>query len=202
MIATASMIAILHSLARTACFSSLNHSVVMNFNNGEENGLFGGDAFTLHPLFKNIKAFLNLEGTGASMEYTELLFRTNSYPLVSLLMNTNPFPHSSIMANQVMRMLQSDTDYRPYSATLPGADFAFYTDRYLYHTAYDDINHTSAKSMQHMSSNILSSIYSIMNSTFLEHAQVDPDLESNPSTEDLPIPSFLFYDRCDVLSEP
>ncbi|KAJ3369470.1 hypothetical protein HDU91_007143 [Kappamyces sp. JEL0680] len=213
-VAVAGMVSVLHALSRygkataltrrAACFHPLPHSIVFNFNNGEELGMLGAAAFTLHPLFKMAKAFVNLDGTGVSGNHAEFLFRTNSFAMVSALMKSNPFPHSSIIANNVMRMLHSDTDYRPYSSSLPGADYAFYSyrfgmrgadPRYLYHSSRDDIDHTSSKSLQHLASNLLASIYTIVNGTFLERIAIDADLESTPTTGTLPIPSFLFFDR-------
>ena len=46
--------------------NTLDHDVILNFNNGEEMGLLGGTAFLLHPWSKGIKGFINLEGTGAA----------------------------------------------------------------------------------------------------------------------------------------
>ncbi len=102
----ASMISVLHAVARHACFHQLDHSIIFNFNNGEEIDLLGAMAFTLNPLFKSVKAFINLEGTGVSANNPSFLFRSNSFPLVSLIMANSPFPHSSIIANNMMRLIR------------------------------------------------------------------------------------------------
>lgn len=105
-IAVASMITVVQSLARKACFEKLPYSVLFNFNNGEENNLQGASALTTHPAYENVKAFINLEGTGVSQEFSSFLFRTNSYSMVSLLLKNIPSPHSSIIANNIMRFLK------------------------------------------------------------------------------------------------
>lgn len=108
-IAVASMVAVIQSLARNVCQRQLSYSLIFNFNNGEEINLQGASAFTLHPYYKNVKAFINLEGTGVSQEFSSFLFRTNSFKLVSLLMKDAPSPHSSIIANNIMRFLKRFT---------------------------------------------------------------------------------------------
>jgi Zn-dependent M28 family amino/carboxypeptidase len=104
-IAVGSMISATYSLSRFACNHTIPYSLIMNFNNGEELGLFGGASFTLHPLYSNVKAFINLEGAGVSEKTPSILFRTNSFSLLSLLMDKAPYPQGSVIANNIMRLL-------------------------------------------------------------------------------------------------
>lgn len=102
----ASMVVTIKKLAEFACRETLPNSIVFNFNNGEEDGLLGGRAFTQHPRFNEIKAFINLEGTGASYNLKSALFRTNSFQLVSKALKSSKYPHASVTANNAMRILQ------------------------------------------------------------------------------------------------
>ena len=86
----------------------LHHDVIFNFNNGEEMGLYGGYAFLVHPWFKDVKAFINLEGTGASRGTRSVLFRTNSFDVAGL-MEAAPYPHASILFNELMRFVKRYT---------------------------------------------------------------------------------------------
>lgn len=104
-LAIGSMVSVAHAIARKACFGKLTHSLVFNFNNGEEINLLGGEAFTYHPLFKDVKAFINLEGTGVSGVLGSSIFRTNSFTMISLAMKSSTHPSSSILANNAMRFL-------------------------------------------------------------------------------------------------
>lgn len=195
--AIAAMVAVVHALARKTCHKSLDHSVIFLFNNGEEIDLLGGSAFTLHPLFERVRAFVNLEGSGAAEENHASIFRTNSFPMVSRIVETMPYPHASIIANNVMRFLQSDTDYRVYS-NKPGVDIAFYSNRYLYHSSYDNINHTSVLALQRMADNLFSIVITLTDGLFLEIIDVDQDLRSSPFALRLSIPSFVYFDRLGV----
>lgn len=156
-------------------------------------GLYGGYSFLLHKWFKDVKAFVNLEGTGAAPGTRSILFRTNSYELTNLMAYT-PYPHVSILFNEMMRFVKSDTDYRPYSTLgrLPGIDIAFYSYRHLYHTPQDDIKHSHPISLQHMGDNLLAYIKTAGDIGLLlklSQAPIVPDPQGN-----LPIPSFLYYD--------
>ncbi|KAI8900775.1 hypothetical protein BC833DRAFT_523100 [Globomyces pollinis-pini] len=198
----ASMATTLRSALKHACTKQLKNSLVFNFNNGEEIHLLGGSTFPYHPWFSNVKAFINLEGTGASETGRSALFRTNSYSLVSLLGKTSPYPHMSSTLNNAMRFIGSDTDYRPYATLgkLPGVDVAFYQNRYLYHTPLDDLQHTSKVSLQHMSENLLSAVYTIDESDYLQKKFEQPESDGSPEglTGQLFVPSFIYYDKLGV----
>lgn len=104
-IGIASMVAIVSALAKKSCTEQLPNTIVFNFNNGEEARLLGGSSFTKHKWFKSAKAFINLEGTGASYSYRSMLFRTNSLPMVSLVLKNSAYPHASVIVNNLMRFV-------------------------------------------------------------------------------------------------
>jgi hypothetical protein len=192
----ASMISIFHALARKTCTTPIPNTVVFNFNNGEEDGLNGGSAFTKHQWFPNIKAFINLEGTGAKPHSRSFIFRTNSFEMMDKISKTSPYPHTSIIANAAMGFIGSDTDFRPYSTigNLPGVDFAFYAHRYFYHTRLDNIDKASGDSLQHMADNVYSAMTTMIYDNKFFAIKLDPEFQS-PPYDMLPIPKFSFYDR-------
>ncbi|KAJ3035529.1 hypothetical protein HDV00_003683 [Rhizophlyctis rosea] len=194
-------VAVMVELVRSLIFHPiLDHDVILNFNNGEEMWLWGGFAFTQHPWFADVTGFLNLEGTGAASDTRAMLFRTNSWKIMESFTKRAPRPHASIILNDVMRYIGSDTDYRPYVTVgeLPGADFAFYSYRYLYHTPRDDLGHASALSVQHLGDNVLATLVDLCTGDRLLELE-HPAKIANYS-ETLPGPGFLYYDILGVTS--
>ncbi|KAJ3056266.1 hypothetical protein HK097_007478 [Rhizophlyctis rosea] len=194
-------VAVMVELIRSLIFNPiLDHDVVFNFNNGEEMWLWGGFAFTQHPWFADIVGFLNLEGTGAASGTRAMLFRTNSYHLMESFTKRAPRPHSSVILNDLMRYVGSDTDYRPYVTVggLPGADFAFYSYRYLYHTPRDDLSHADGRSVQHFGDNVLATVIELCTGDRLSNLERASKIAnySNP----LPGPGFSYYDILGITS--
>ncbi|KAJ1555862.1 hypothetical protein HK405_011590 [Cladochytrium tenue] len=173
----------------------LAHDVILNFNNGEEMFLLGGQAFVYHPWFADIKAFINLEGTGSAPGTRSILFRTNSLDLMKKWKSGAPFPHASVLFNDMMSAVASATDYSAYVSYggLQGVDIAFYTYRYLYHTQFDDVEHSQPISAQHMGENLLGFAMSVCDDGQLLDRLV-PDTPNQPLSRTQPLPDFVFYD--------
>ncbi|CAX44231.1 membrane-bound mettalopeptidase, putative [Candida dubliniensis CD36] len=128
-------------------------TVIFNFNNDEEFGLYGAQAFVSHPWFKQIGFFLNLEGTGAGGK--AILFRGTDYGIVKYF-NKVRYPYATSIFQQGFNnhLIHSETDYKVYKeAGLRGLDLAFYKPRDIYHTAEDNIKNINLKSLWHMLSN-------------------------------------------------
>jgi hypothetical protein len=139
------------------------HTVIFLFNNFEEGGLIGADAFALHPWFSTIKLFVNLEGTGAGGR--AMLFRSNSLAAVQGLASSHAhLLHGSPLGSDILRakLLKSDTDYTVFGRHgIPGLDIMFYYPRSHYHTQRDDLVHTTPHALQHMGQMALGSVLSI-----------------------------------------
>jgi hypothetical protein len=139
------------------------HTVIFLFNNFEEGGLFGADAFALHPWFSTIKLFVNLEGTGAGGR--AMLFRSNNLAAVQGLASSHThLLHGSPLGSDILRanLLKSDTDYTVFGRHgVPGLDIMFYYPRSHYHTQRDDLVHTTPQALQHMGQMALGSVLSI-----------------------------------------
>lgn len=131
-------------------------TIIFNFNNNEEFGLFGANAFLYHPWFKQTKYFLNLEGTGAGGK--AILFRGTDHGIVKHYGSVR-YPYASSIFQEGFNngLIHSDTDYTVYlrKGGLRGLDVAFYKPRDIYHTARDNIANVNIKSLWHMLSTAL-----------------------------------------------
>lgn len=131
-------------------------TLVLNFNNNEEFGLHGAQAFLNHTWADSVKYFINLEGTGNGGK--AMLFRGTDYGITKEYSNVR-FPYATSIFQQAFnsRLIHSETDYRVYyqEAGLRGIDIAFYKPRDIYHTGLDNIRYDNIKSLWHMLSNAL-----------------------------------------------
>ncbi|KAJ3412575.1 Endoplasmic reticulum metallopeptidase 1 [Chytridiales sp. JEL 0842] len=153
----------------------LAHSVIFLINNAEEAGLNGAVQFLEHPWFKQVKSFINLEGSGSGGR--ALLFRASNGQLIKKY-GSVPSPHASVLGNDVFKLglVRSDTDFSVYVTRVPGLDIAFYINRYVYHTKRDAWYSGNLKpSLQHMGSNTLAYVISLTSSEDL----MTSDLEIN-----------------------
>lgn len=131
-------------------------TIILNFNNDEEFGLYGATSFVEHPWFAQIGYFLNLEGTGAGGK--AILFRGTDYGIVKYYSNVR-YPYGTSIFQQGFNnhLIHSETDYKVYKEKggLRGLDVAFYKPRDIYHTASDNIRNVDQKSLWHMLSTTL-----------------------------------------------
>lgn len=169
--------------------SQPQRTIIFNFNNNEESGLYGAQAFLSHPWFKQVKYFLNLEGTGAGGK--AVLFRGTDYGIVKFF-NGVRFPYATSLFQQGFnnRLILSETDYLIYKEDggLRGLDLAFFRPRDLYHTPGDSIRNVNIKSLWHMFSNALDF------TKIITSGPIDLDEESDESQRDFALyTSFLNY---------
>ena len=146
----ASLLGVLSFLANS---NQPKRTVIFNFNNNEEFGLYGAQAFISHPWFSQIRYFLNLEGTGAGGK--AILFRGTDYGIVKHFDEVR-FPYATSIFQQGFNnhLIHSETDYKVYKeAGLRGLDLAFYKPRDIYHTGEDNMKNINIKSLWHMLSN-------------------------------------------------
>ncbi|KAG0361420.1 hypothetical protein BGZ54_009099 [Gamsiella multidivaricata] len=170
----------------------VQHTLIFNINNAEEQGSYGAAAFmgaslnsTLetgmgHPWKKYVKAFVNLEGGGSGGP--SLLFRATDSDIIRYYAESAPFPHASVFSNDVfqLNLIQSDTDYSVFlKHGLPGLDIAFYQRRSMYHTTTD---YLPIESLYHMGLNTQETITSLCNSNYLDIVSPAADIrkESSP----------------------
>ncbi|KAK6458561.1 putative zinc metalloprotease [Scheffersomyces xylosifermentans] len=170
-------------------------TIVLNFNNNEEFGLYGATAFLSHPWSKNVRYFLNLEGTGAGGR--PILFRGTDYGIVKHFAGVRyPYGTSIFQEGFNNHLIHSETDYKVYkeSGGLRGLDLAFYKPRDLYHTAGDNIKNVSPKSLYLMLATSLDFTNIITKGPIdLDNEYLGEDLQGNTSTDFAIYASFLNY---------
>ncbi|KAF2486512.1 peptidase M28 [Neohortaea acidophila] len=130
--------------------------LVLLFNNGEENALYGAHEFLRHPLSQFTHTFLNLEGAGAGGRAT--LFRSTDTQ-VTRFYAKSPRPYGTVVSGDGFkrRLIGSGTDYSVFvdNNGMRGLDVAFFTPRARYHTDQDDARNTNPDSVWHMLSTAL-----------------------------------------------
>ena len=153
-------VAVVVELARAlAAGPPLEHSVILNVNDGEELGLLGATAFTGHRWMRDVRAFVNLESAGPGGR--AILFQAgpgNAW-LTRAYARAVPYPHGSVYGQDLFQSgaIPSATDFEVYRdlGRARGLDIALYRDGYAYHTALDRTSRVAAGSVQHMGSNAL-----------------------------------------------
>ncbi|HEX2189957.1 MAG TPA: M20/M25/M40 family metallo-hydrolase [Longimicrobiaceae bacterium] len=155
----ASVAAAVEVLRALAAGPRPQHTVVFNFNDGEEAGLMGSSAFLEHPWARDVRAFVNLESAGPRGK--AVLFQTgprNAW-LTEEYARSVPRPYGTVLGQDIFQsgLIPSDTDFRVYrdQGGLRGLDVAFYQDGWAYHTALDQVGRVQPGSIQHMGDNTL-----------------------------------------------
>ncbi|KAG0281633.1 hypothetical protein BGZ96_001063 [Linnemannia gamsii] len=171
-------VAVALALIRHFIHHPVEHTLIFNVNNAEEDGLLGAAVFMGapsnsttetgqgHPWKKHVKAFINLEGAGSGGP--SLLFRASNSDIVRQYAGNAPFPHASVFSNDIFQLglINSDTDYTIYTQhDIPGLDIAFYQRRSMYHSATD---YLPIQSLHHMGSNVQATIVGLCNSPYLD----------------------------------
>ena len=87
--------------------------IIFNINNGEEDFLWGAEAFKVHPWAAKVGAFVNLEGAGSGGP--ALLFRATDHA-VAKHYGASPYPRVTTLGNDFFSigLIQSETDYVVY----------------------------------------------------------------------------------------
>ncbi|KAI8074069.1 hypothetical protein BC940DRAFT_329612 [Gongronella butleri] len=153
------------------------HTLIFLFNNNEEVGLIGAQAFVTHPWFKGVSSLVNLEGGGGGGR--ALLFRSN-YPqgLHQLAGSGVPHVYASPLLSSMMKrgLFRSDTDYSVFSEyDVAGMDIAFVSPRSIYHSERDSIASIKPSAVQYMGDVALHAVRSMDQ---LEMAQEQQQSES------------------------
>lgn len=120
----------------------IRRDIIFNFNNNEEFGLLGANAFMKHRWLKDVKFFLNLEGvSGGGSVGKPILFRTSNVQTANLFKEGVPsnlaFGNSIFQYGFLSRWLSSETDFKVYEDSLIGWDLSFFKNRRFYHTLFD-----------------------------------------------------------------
>lgn len=135
------------------------HSVVVNFNDGEEAGLLGSSAFLDDPWARDVRAFVNLESAGPGGKAVLFQAGPGNDWLTEAYARSVPRPYGTVVGQDIFQsgVIPSDTDFRVYrdAGGLRGLDVALYQDGYAYHTALDRVERVQPGSLQHLGDNTL-----------------------------------------------
>ena len=132
------------------------HDVILLLADGEESGLLGAAAFAReHPWAKDVAVVLNFEARGVNG--VSRMFETGPGNLdVARELRKVDGVRATSLSVTVYRMLPNDTDLSEMAILgKPAMNFAFIGGVQRYHTAQDDPDHLSQRSLQHHGSQML-----------------------------------------------
>ena len=162
-VAVGSLLEIARLLAKQA---PPRNSIVLLFNEGEENGLKGAKAFMeQHPLAKQLQLAINIEARGSSGQ--SILFETgeNSGWLVQQYAKTTPAPLTSSLFYEAYKFMPNNTDLTVFKEHgLQGLNFAHAENVAHYHTKLDNLENLNLGSLQHHGDNAWGVINAIKDS--------------------------------------
>jgi hypothetical protein len=135
------------------------HTIVLLLEDGEELGMLGARAFVAdHPLARQVRAVVNLEGRGSSGP--SLMFETSAENgwLVTLYSAVER-PVTSSLFETLYSRLPNGTDFSVFEqAGMQGFNLAFIGDPTHYHTRLDNLANASPATLQHHGDNALAAI--------------------------------------------
>ena len=123
---------------------------------GEEASLMGAAALvTDRVVAANLKAYINVEGAGS--DGAAVLFQTgpgNGW-LTGAWARRAPHPRGGSFGIEVYRRLPNDTDFTIFAPrSIPGLNFAAVDDGYSYHTARDEADGLTSRSLRMTGENV------------------------------------------------
>lgn len=108
--------------------------------------------------YTDYRAVINLDSAGSGGR--EILFQTGpGHPWLMNYYRQVPYPFANSLAEEIFQggMIPSDTDFHIFHqfGNIPGFDFAYTFNGYIYHTEYDGIKYVTKSSLQHTGDNLL-----------------------------------------------
>ncbi len=149
-------IAAVLEIARMASeFPPFRNDVIFLFSDSEENGLIGAHAFAEHhPLFKKVRAVVNLEARGVTGPSGMFETGDGNRSIIRMFSKSVDRPVGNSLIYEIYKTMPNDTDYSVYKDKgVMGVNFAFAQGVPVYHSAIDDIEHLDLGSLQHHGDN-------------------------------------------------
>ncbi|HEX6536419.1 MAG TPA: M28 family peptidase [Gemmatimonadaceae bacterium] len=155
-VAVAALVEVVRALARGP---RLRHTIIVNFDDAEEQGLVGAHAFTHHPWARDVRGFVNLESAGPHGRAVLFQSGPGNPWLVDAYARAVPYPFGTVTAQDIFQSgaIPSDTDFRIYRdyGALRGLDIALFEGGWAYHTQRDRTWNVSHGTMQQVGANAL-----------------------------------------------
>ena len=134
--------------------TSHKNDIIILFSDSEELGLNGAALFvTKSNWAKKVGLVLNFEARGsAGPSYMLMEVNKGNANMVKEFTAANPsYPVSNSLMYSIYKMLPNDTDLTVFreQGKIQGFNFAFIDNHFNYHTAQDDFDHLSPKTMEH-----------------------------------------------------
>ena len=130
---------------------TLKNDLIFFFPDGEEVGLLGAKAFLKeHEWAEDIRLVVNLEAMGTSGR--SMMFETaeNNLKTIRAFAEVAPYPQATSLSDEIYRRMPNDTDFSPFRQRgYQGLNIAYVGSTYDYHTAGDNLENTSLRSIQH-----------------------------------------------------
>lgn len=166
--------AALEGMRALAASPQLEWTVVLNLNGGEEAGSGGAAGFLQHRFAKDVRAFIDTDGSGAGK--ANLLGASANVPvLLRAYARAVESPQATIFGNDFVQsgLTQASGDFEPLArAGLPGLDFGAVKDTWGVHTRLDTSSRLQPGTLQDLGSTILA--------VTRELAHGAPDLKPEP----------------------
>lgn len=152
------------------------NGVLFLFNEGEEMGLNGAEAFCAeHPLKARVGAVVNLEARGSTGP--SLMFETSDRNgrMLALYAEHVTRPATNSISYAIYKALPNDTDLTVFKREgLAGLNFAYVGGEVRYHTPLDRFENVDPRSLQHQGQNALAMVRALAGAD-LEHLRDDAD---------------------------
>lgn len=140
------------------------NAVILLFNEGEEAGLLGAEAFVAqHPLAKRVAVAINIEARGASGQ--SVMFETGDKSgwLVDAFSSSSKRPLTNSLLYEAYRLMPNDTDLTVFKAKgLQGLNFAHGEKLPYYHTPMDNLEQVDLGSLQQHGDNAYGLVQSLI----------------------------------------
>ncbi|HLF52511.1 M28 family peptidase [Flavobacterium sp.] len=164
------------------------NDIIILFSDAEELGLNGAALFVKKSNWaKDIGLVLNFEARGsAGPSYMLMEVNQGNGALVKIFSEANPkYPVSNSLMYSIYKMLPNDTDLTVFreQGNIQGFNFAFIDNHFNYHTAQDDFDHVSQKTVAHQGTYLM---------PLLKHFS-NADLKNMNSTKDYVYFNIPFY---------
>ena len=159
------------------------NGVLLVLTDAEEVGLLGAEAFFAeHPSAANVKAVVNLEGSGSSGPSMLLRTTANGAKLIEAFQRGAKSPTAFSVAQEVFDRMPNDTDFSvSQRANIPSIDFAFSFDFSHYHTPIDTVANLDKGTLQHHGMNALPIVQGLIDADLGANSNPQAYFSTHPS---------------------